>query len=111
MVVETPEPIEPDATTQGTATVKVYRDGTYLADQSFSIQFAGQSANIRFSASDTVSGEQIGTDYVLSSAAVMRAERTQPDTEIEQIDYMGSGAVTRLHDGDTCICCIRVRLR
>lgn len=101
MVVETPEPVEPDATIQGTATVKVYRDGTYLADQSFSIQFAGQSANIRFSARDTVSGEQIGTDYVLSSAAVMRAEGTQPDTEIEQIDYMGLGTVTRLHDGDT----------
>lgn len=101
VVVETPEPVEPDAAIQGTATVKVYRDGTYLADQSFSIQFAGQSANIRFSARDTVSGEQIGTDYVLSSAAVMRAEGTQPDTEIEQIDYMGLGTVTRLHDGDT----------
>ena len=101
VVVETPDPVEPDAATQGTATVKVYRDGTYLADQSFSIQFAGQSANIRFSVSDTVAGEQIGTDYVLSSAAVMRAEGTQPDTEIEQLDYMGSGAVARLHDGDT----------
>lgn len=31
----------------------------------------------------------------------MRAEGTQPDTEIEQIDYMGLGTVTRLHDGDT----------
>lgn len=101
VVVETPDPVEPDAATQGTATVKVYRDGTYLADQSFPIQFAGQSANIRFSARDTVSGEQIGTDYVLSSAAVIRAEGTQPDTEIEQIDYMGLGTVTRLHDGDT----------
>ena len=101
VVVETPEPVEPDAATQGTTTVKVYRDGTYLADQSFSVQFAGQNANIRFLARDTVSGEQIGTDCVLSSAAVMRAEGTQPDTEIEQLDYMGSGAVTRLHDGDT----------
>lgn len=101
VVVETPKPVEPDAATQGTATVKVYRDGTYLADQSFSIQFTGQNANIRFSARDTVSGEQIGTDYVLSGAAVIRAEGTQPDTEIEQIDYMGSGAVARLHDGDT----------
>lgn len=101
VVVETPKPVEPDAATQGTATVKVYRDGTYLADQSFSVQFAGQNANIRFSARDTVSGEQIGTDYVLSSAAVMRAEGTQPDTEIEQLDYMGLGTVTRLHDGDT----------
>lgn len=101
VVVETPKPVEPDAATQGTATVKVYRDGTYLADQSFSVQFAGQNANIRFSARDTVSGEQIGTDYVLSSAAVIRAEGTQPDTEIEQLDYMGSGAVARLHDGDT----------
>lgn len=101
VVVETPKPVEPDAATQGTATVKVYRDGTYLADQSFSVQFAGQNANIRFSARDTVSGEQIGTDCVLSSAAVIRAEGTQPDTEIEQLDYMGSGAVARLHDGDT----------
>lgn len=81
VVVETPEPIEPDAATQGTATVKVYRDGTYLADQSFFIQFAGQSANIRFSASDTVSGEQIGTDYVLSSAAVMRSDGFPVDCE------------------------------
>lgn len=94
-VVADPDPTDPDATTQGSATIKVYRDGQYVEGQDITVQFAGGSADVSFAAANGVPGA-IGTDYILSSIACVR---TGGETEMT-INANGSGSVEKLKNGE-----------
>ena len=95
--IDPPIPTDSTATTQGTATVKVYRDNTYLgADEDIEIKFQGDSADITIKPSNGVADERIGIDYILSSIAYVSGSEKPVTLNVD-----GNATVNGVKNGET----------